>query len=372
MNVYILASYNNIFFAEKLLEGIKNVKIISKFSTEEIISDIHIIIKKRIESADFILAIIDETFTETFHKELQFALDSLKSNKSQVMLPIVMNNAVVPKTLEEMRYIKCDSESKYDIYKTKEKIRKKLKPTKYKIAEIVPFLLFYIIALMSLAFINIKYSNSIENFFSTIIIAEIFAFNIVTYLSKIKRMFHEEEEKEIESYSRRLQKTIIPQEVKQGEQDSFVYKGTKKELDALGRMLVNLEDIKEFNTWSQKQAKASFVLAVSMCILGFVLMIAAIILPITFRLSFQMSIIPAVGGVITEFIAGTALSVYKKSLVQLNYYHKALHEDERFLSSVNLLGKFNVSKTQDDMLKEIIKSEIQMNLISLVEDNKKD
>ena len=42
---------------------------------------------------------------------------------------------------------------------------------------------------------------------------------------------------------------------------------------------------------------------------------------------------PAVGGAITEVIAGTALIVYRNSLSQLNHYHKALHEDERFLSS---------------------------------------
>lgn len=41
---------------------------------------------------------------------------------------------------------------------------------------------------------------------------------------------------------------------------------------------------------------------------------------------------------------------------------KALHEDERFLSSVNLLGKFSTVEAQDDMLREIIRSEIQMNL----------
>lgn len=104
-----------------------------------------------------------------------------------------------------------------------------------------------------------------------------------------------------------------------------------------------------------------------MCIFGFALMIAAIVLPVVFRLSFQMSIIPAVGGVITELIAGTALVVYRNSLSQLNHYHKALHEDERFLSSVNLLGKFSTVEAQDDMLREIIRSEIQMNLDGLKE-----
>ena len=90
-------------------------------------------------------------------------------------------------------------------------------------------------------------------------------------------------------------------------------------------------------------------------------------LPVAFKLSYQISIIPAIGGVITELIAGTALVVYRSSLAQLNHYHKALHEDERFLSSVNLLGKFTEDEMRDNMLQEIIRSEIQMNLDGLQE-----
>lgn len=89
-------------------------------------------------------------------------------------------------------------------------------------------------------------------------------------------------------------------------------------------------------------------------------------------MSFQMSIIPAIGGIITELIAGTALVVYRNSLSQLNHYHKALHEDERFLSSVNLLGKFSSVEAQDDMLREIIRSEIQMNLAELQENENRE
>ena len=108
------------------------------------------------------------------------------------------------------------------------------------------------------------------------------------------------------------------------------------------------------------------------CRSGFGLMIVAILIPIVFRLSFQMSIIPAIGGVITELIAGTALVVYRNSLSQLNHYHKALHEDERFLSSVNLLGIFSSVEAQDDMLREIIRSEIQMNLAELQENENRE
>ena len=201
--------------------------------------------------------------------------------------------------------------------------------------------------------------------FITIVIS---VFTLITsYLSIMRRRWQEDDEEEIESYSRRLKKAIVPDEIKIVEQENSENKEKKKEIDALGRMMINLEDIKEFYTWSQKQAKASFILAVVMCIFGFALMIAAIVLPVVFRLSFQMSIIPAVGGVITELIAGTALVVYRNSLSQLNHYHKALHEDERFLSSVNLLGKFSTVEAQDDMLREIIRSEIQMNLDGLKE-----
>ena len=89
-------------------------------------------------------------------------------------------------------------------------------------------------------------------------------------------------------------------------------------------------------------------------------MVVAILLPVVFRLSFQMSIIPAVGGAITEVIAGTALIVYRNSLSQLNHYHKALH------------GKFSTVEARDDMLREIIRSEIQMNLAVIHENVKSD
>lgn len=183
---------------------------------------------------------------------------------------------------------------------------------------------------------------------------------LTSYLSVMKKRQRDDNDEELKSYSERLKQAIIPEELDQERREEFGSE-EKKEIDALGRMMINLEDIKEFYTWSQQQAKASFALAVAMCISGFVLMIVAIILPV-FRLDFQLSILPAIGGVITELIAGTALVVYRNSLSQLNHYHKALHEDERFLSSVNLIGKFSTVDIQDDMLREIIRSEIQMNL----------
>lgn len=313
-----------------------------------------------------------------------------KRNKNKLLLPIILDDATVPTALESMIYVKCNLKSQADIEKTKMKIMRAMEHGRYTIRTrnlkenksrtssmiiltlaIEIFAMLFIVLFFKERPFTTEYFNNEEVFTLSIGLVTV-TFSVValftSYFSIMKRRWQEDEEEEIEAYSRRLKRAIVPEEIKRDGQNDFKGEDTKKEIDALGRMMINLEDIKEFYTWSQKQAKASFILAVAMCISGFILMIAAVVLPVVFKLSFEMSIIPAVGGIITELIAGTALVVYRNSLSQLNHYHKALHEDERFLSSVNLLGKFSTVEAQDDMLREIIRSEIQMNLAGLQED----
>lgn len=136
-------------------------------------------------------------------------------------------------------------------------------------------------------------------------------------------------------------------------------------VDALEWMQINLTNIKEYYIWSQKQARHSFVLAVLMCIIGLVLLAASIFIPVLTKTDIEVSFISAIGGIVVEFIAATSLFVYKSSVQQLNYYHSSLHEDERFLSCVNLIDKFSSAEKSDKMLEEIIQSEIKMNLLSV-------
>ena len=391
MRVYILASQDKYSFAEKLLEDIRNAKIISRPLMNEVIVEISSDIKKEVANADIILAIIDKNFTDNvmLNTEFQLVLMESRKNKNKLLLPIVLDDADIPVALESMLYVKCNSLSKEDIEKTKLKIKSVLEHRRYTVKtrnlkenqsrtssmiiltlaiEMLPIL--FIVMFFKEGPIGAGYFDD-ENIITISIGLIAVMLSITTlftsYFSIMKRRWQEDDEEEIESYSRRLKRAIVPDEVIQDGQKGYRTEDTKKEIDALGRMMINLEDIKEFYTWSQKQAKASFILAVAMCIFGFILMIGAVMLPVVFRLSFEMSIIPAIGGVITELIAGTALVVYRNSLSQLNHYHKALHEDERFLSGVNLLGKFSTVEAQDDMLREIIRSEIQMNLAGLQE-----
>lgn len=128
--------------------------------------------------------------------------------------------------------------------------------------------------------------------------------------------------------------------------------------NVLKRMQLNLESMRKFYTWTQMQARMAFGLAVGMCIAGIVLICVAIKISNT-----DMTIVSAIGGVATELIAGTALIVYRRSLSQLNYYHKALHQDQRFLSSVDLLNDFEDEDNdlKNEMRKAIIQGVIDMN-----------
>ena len=391
MRVYILASQDKYSFAEKLLEDIRNAKIISRPLMNEVIVEISSDIKKKVANADIILAIIDKNFTDNvmLNTEFQLVLMESRKNKNKLLLPIVLDDADIPVALESMLYVKCNSLSKEDIEKTKLKIKSVLEHRRYTVKTrnlkenqsrtSSMIILTLAIEMLAILFIVMFFkegpigagylddANIITISIGLIAVVLSITTLFISYFSIMKRRWQEDDEEEIESYSRRLKRAIVPDEVIQDGQKGYRTEDTKKEIDALGRMMINLEDIKEFYTWSQKQAKASFILAVAMCIFGFILMIGAVMLPVVFRLSFEMSIIPAIGGVITELIAGTALVVYRNSLSQLNHYHKALHEDERFLSGVNLLGKFSTVEAQDDMLREIIRSEIQMNLAGLQE-----
>lgn len=335
MRVYILALQEQISVAEKLLEDIGNAKIISRPLLDEVTKEISTNFKKNIRNADVILVIIDEKFANniTLNTELQIALMECKRNKNKLLLPIILDDAAVPTALESMIYIKCNLKSQADIEKTKLKIMRAMEHRRYNIRTLnwkenksrtssmiiltiaieIFAMIFIVMFFQERSFASEYFDN--ENIFTLSIGLVTVTFSVValftSYFSIMKRRWQEDDEEEIEAYSRRLKRAIVPEEIKRNGQNDLKGEDTKKEIDALGRMMINLEDIKEFYTWSQKQAKASFILAVAMCISGFVLMIAAVVLPVVFKLSFEMSIIPAVGGIITELIAGTALVVYR-------------------------------------------------------------
>lgn len=113
---------------------------------------------------------------------------------------------------------------------------------------------------------------------------------------------------------------------------------------------------------SKQQAKTSFAWAIIISFIGIVLIAFAIISPLIPVFQNQNILIPvigSIGGAVVELFAGTILVVYIKSLSQMNLYHKALSEYQRYLSCVNLVSKISTIQKQDQLYEEIIHEEIK-------------
>ncbi len=135
-----------------------------------------------------------------------------------------------------------------------------------------------------------------------------------------------------------------------------------KDSGVLSILKVNLKAMREYYSWSQRQARIICWVAVASCIIGVAVIVAAATLGFLKLFTLDQTILTAVGGMITQVFAGTTLLVYRSSVKQLNYYHKSLHEDQRFLSSVDLLWRFSKESEQDKMLAAIIRSALKINV----------
>lgn len=148
-------------------------------------------------------------------------------------------------------------------------------------------------------------------------------------------------DKELDDYQKKLKNTL------------GIYT-TKENNDIIGLMINNLSEIKQFYKLTKDQAENAYSLAKNSSIAGIVLIIIAILVALIFDNN-QIAMATTIGGVVVEVLAGTSLFVYQKTLKQLNYYYASLHNNERFLSLLNIVGKTNI---KDKLYEKIIESEL--------------
>ena len=140
---------------------------------------------------------------------------------------------------------------------------------------------------------------------------------------------------------------------------SNIVKTDKDTEDILQLMSLNMKEIKEYYVLSKTMAKRSFLLSVIMCIFGFGIISMSIIAVFIIDISIIQSIVPVIGGAIVEVIAGTSMVVYKKSLEQLNRYYESLHNNEMYLSLVNLVDKLSNDR-KDETYINIINNQLEV------------
>ena len=143
----------------------------------------------------------------------------------------------------------------------------------------------------------------------------------------------------------------------------------KEPADVLSIIQANLESMEGYYTWSKTQAIITFFIAAASCVVGILLIVFAFVYSVNGKVALDKTIITAIGGLVTELFAGTTLIVYKSSLKQMNFYHKSLHEDQRLLSSVDLLCRFSNDKNRDKMLQTIICSSMQISIAAAADDD---
>ena len=130
----------------------------------------------------------------------------------------------------------------------------------------------------------------------------------------------------------------------------------KGNTDIYAHMMRNLEETTEYFIISKSQVKQSHMISLIACTAGVSLLFIAILMLLSTQ-RVDLAVIPAASGAITEVVSGTVLWIYNKSSSQLNHYYDALHENERFLSIVNLVGNLSPDK-QDVIYMEIIRSQL--------------
>lgn len=130
----------------------------------------------------------------------------------------------------------------------------------------------------------------------------------------------------------------------------------KKDIIAL--MLKNNDEITEYFTISKKQVKSSFLLSVIASIIGIIIMGATMYGTIVLD-NLQLGIIGLISGAIVEVLSGTVFWIHNKSTLQLNHYYDALHQNEKFLSAVNVADKLS-DENREEMYMEIIRKQIDI------------
>ncbi len=373
MEIFVISSEKNYIIAERLMADSPWATLLQGYELLAGPEGMYHAVKRELMHSDCFLPIIDNSFSidNDLMLELRTALEySKKYNK--IIIPVLVGNTQV---LEEIKNIYCvriedpENQKCYALAKRKiETIHARFftedTESPYRLTISIYSLSLVLCLCASLAFLfwYVQRHNITALCFAFLFLLA-GGFFCVLLLDKKNSIRRQRMSRDEYIYSKQLEKKIVTENrpVLSNNNLPDDKAPQKNEINALGLMQVNLNNIEKYYKWSQEQAKSAFSLAVWMCIVGLLVFAIAVLLPTVFRASIEVAVITAIAGGLVELFAGTALVVYKSSVEQLNYYHKALHEDERFLSSVNLIGEFSTPEKKDEVLHEIIKSEISMN-----------
>ncbi|MCI0643741.1 MAG: hypothetical protein L0346_02490 [Chloroflexi bacterium] len=104
-----------------------------------------------------------------------------------------------------------------------------------------------------------------------------------------------------------------------------------------------------------KQAKTSFNWALVITSISLLCLIIALYFLISTNASSFVSILTAIGSILTQFIAATIFYLYDQTRKQLTYYHQQMNQIQRFLLANSLIESLLDSDSRDKTRIELVK-----------------
>jgi hypothetical protein len=129
-------------------------------------------------------------------------------------------------------------------------------------------------------------------------------------------------------------------------------------------LLVKAAALDEYISQTRTQAEESFGLSKMVALVGFIFLLAAMVLAIisssTDWVKFDVAILTAAVGTLTEFISGVVFVLYNRTLQQLNRFHDKLISTQQM--SMSLVTAILVA---DDAKRDESKQELARTLMSI-------
>jgi Cyanobacterial TRADD-N associated 2-Transmembrane domain len=119
---------------------------------------------------------------------------------------------------------------------------------------------------------------------------------------------------------------------------------------------INVENLSTYYIQVKDHANKSFVASVMMSIIGFSLIIIALIVGFNTNNHVQpLSYVATASGIIIEFISALFFYLYIKTVVQMKEYHDSLLSVQNILLSFKLVESIKVETQKNDAIAQIIK-----------------
>lgn len=122
-----------------------------------------------------------------------------------------------------------------------------------------------------------------------------------------------------------------------------------------GLVRINLENLEAYYALVEAHAKNSFMITIVICIFGFLLIAAGLIIGfINFPNPPAISYVTSASGLITEFISSIFFYLYNRTVRQMKEYHDSLLAVQNVLLSFKLVGDTQDENEKTKMVNQMI------------------